>query len=493
MKCHVLLIYPPDREEESSPGFPPLGLAYMASFIRSQLGNNCKISLWDLNLHRISKEQFREKLLRLEEKPDIIGIGGIVTVFSNFLWMSKVCKEIFPDSLLVTGGSLGSTVPHLLFEHSPVDICVKGEGEHTLLEIIESFEAGASRDDMQHIQGIYLWNPRESHLIETPPRPRTADLDIFGMPAYDLLDVEQYAVNGIRHLKDYGNDLPSQIFSSGNLHLFIMTSRGCTLRCTFCYRQFAKIGMNSAAFIKNHIRFLYNQFGINIISIGNELFNISEKQVNEMISCLTEIKQEIPTFYFRAEGRVDPISTESLKKLKEAGCFQFVFGLESGSQKMLDSMKKRVTVEQNRAAVIAARDAGVHCVPQFIIGLPGEDRDTLKETLNFVKSIDFWSYLSFHRANAYPGSEIYQYAIDKGLIKDEFAYVSSLAGSDQYPLQLADIPYKEIKAMLRKFAIAREARVAFRNNNFLAAGYIFATWLIKEISRFILNKIRMVS
>jgi len=83
MNHHILLIYPPDREEVISPEIPPLGLAYISSFIRGQLGNNCKISLWDLNLHRISEEQFREKPLKLEEKPDIIiGIGGIVADLS---------------------------------------------------------------------------------------------------------------------------------------------------------------------------------------------------------------------------------------------------------------------------------------------------------------------------------------------------------------------------------------------------------------------------
>jgi anaerobic magnesium-protoporphyrin IX monomethyl ester cyclase len=480
MSSHILFIYPPEREENLYPDIPPLGLVYMSSFIRRQLRNKYKITLWDLNLHRITREQFEEKLQKLEDKPDIIGIGGIVTVFKHFLWMSEICKEIFPSSLLVAGGSLGSTVPHLLFKHSPVDICVKGEGEHTLLEIIDNLENGASKSDMLHIQGILLWDAEKNCLIETPPRPRTVDLDIFGMPAYDLLDMQQYAANGIRNLKGYIKDLPPQIFSPGNLHMAVTTSRGCTSRCTFCYRQFPKIELNSPAFVKNHLKFLYHEFGINVVSILDELFNISEKRMYEMISCFTEIKHEIPEFYFRIGGaRVDLINTESLKKLKESGCFQIIYGLESGSQKMLDMMKKRVTVEQNRKAVIAARDAGLHCVPQFITGLPGEDRDTLKETFKFINSIDFWSYISLHRANAYPGSEIYQYAKDKGLIKNEFEYVSSLAGTNVYPLQLADISAKEIKRMLARYTIMREARLAFKNKNLLMAIFVLIIKLIR--------------
>ena len=479
MGSHVLLIYPPDREEFITPETPPLGLAYLASFVKSQMEGGTKVSILDLNLHRMNKEQFRESLLKLDEKPDIVGIGGIVTVFKHFLWMSKVCKEIFPDSLLVAGGSLASTVPHLLFRHSPVDVCVKGEGEFALLGIIKSLEHGIDKGDMQHIKGIFLWDEGKGSLVETSPRPRISDLDIFGMPAYDLLDVEQYAVNGIKNLKGYAKDLPSHILSPDNLHMTVISSRGCVGRCTYCYRQFSKIGTNSTDFLKRHIMFLYNQFGINIVSFIDELFNLSEERMNDMYSCLREIKEMIPSFHFRIAARADMISVESLKKLKEAGCFQITYGLESGSPKMLKIMKKRVTVEQNRNAVIAARDAGLYCVPQFVIGLPGENRETLVETINFIKSIDFWSFVSIHLANAYPGTEIYQDAKKKGLIDNEFAYVSSLAGTGRYPLQLAEIPQKEMMGILRKYLALRQVRLIFKKNNFLNGVFDLVAWIKK--------------
>lgn len=227
-----------------TPETPPIGLAYLASFVKSQTQGSCKVSIFDLNINRITKEEFRESLLKLDEKPDIIGIGGIVTVFNHFLWMSKICKEIFPDSLLVAGGSLASTVAHLLFRHSPVDVCVKGEGEFTLLEVIKSLEHGADKGDMRHIKGIFLWDKAKDSLVGTSPRLRASDLDIFGMPAYDLLDIEQYAVNGIRKLKGCGQEFAPQILSADNLHMTVTSSRGCVGGCTFCYRQFSKIGMN---------------------------------------------------------------------------------------------------------------------------------------------------------------------------------------------------------------------------------------------------------
>jgi len=455
---NILLIYPPDKEECTTPEVPPLGLAHLASYIRNHTNGKYKVSIWDLNLNRLAKEQFKERLLKLEEQPDIIGIGGIVTVFNHLLWMSKICKEVFPQAILISGGSVASTVPHLLFRHSPIDICIEGEGEITLLELLENIEKGANLDELHDIKGLFLWDRINDRLIHTPSRPANPNLDTLGMPAYDLIDVEKYAINGILDLRAYGRDLPQELFLTSNLHMPIVSSRGCIGRCNFCYRQFPKIELNSADFIKNHIFFLHNEYGINVVTFADELFNISERRLNEMIQCLSEVKQKIPNFYFRIGGaRTDVINASILKKLRDLGCFQIIYGLESGSQKMLNLMRKKITVEQNYKAVMAAKEAGLHCVPQFIIGLPGEDTSTLRDTFRFIN---------------YPGSEIYQYALGKRLIKDEFNYVSSLAGTNIYPLELADIPSKKIRAILRKFMIMRE----FKKRGFWAA---FSMLLLK--------------
>jgi len=481
MNKHILLIYPPDREEVTTPEFPPLGLAYIASTIRREMGNAYKVTLWDLNLKRVTKERFKKMLLDLETEPDVIGIGGIVTVFNHFLWMSGLCKEIFPRSLLIAGGSLASTIPHLLFRHSPADLCVKGEGEHTVVEILRKLESGGGMNDMRQMRGIILRDEKGPDPVETPRRPRITDLDTLGIPAYDLIDVEQYAVNGIKNRQGYARDLPERILSSNNRHMSVMTARGCTGNCTFCYRQFASIGLNSAPFTKKHILFLHDTFGINIFSIADELFNVSDKRMQEMISCFGEIKELIPDFYFRVGGlRADLIDVESLRKMKKAGCYEVIYGLESGSQKMLDSMRKRVTVEQNRKAVAAAREAGLHCIPQFVIGLPGEDKRTLKETFDFIASVDHWSYLSLHKANAYPGSEIYALAKERGLIADELSYISTLAGTDRYPLQLADIPRETMQGMVRRFFLKRMIR---KEGILPAVGFVLSAAFRKIRSR----------
>lgn len=477
--CNVILIYPPHRDKISASEVPPLGMAYLASFVRKQMGDACTVSILDININRINQQQFKEQLLLLDKKPDIIGIGGIVTVFRHFLWMSKICKEIFPDTLLVAGGSLASTVPHLLFMRSPVDVCVKGEGEITFLEIIQKIAQGFDREELRRVSGVSLWDAKKQEIINTPARKAALDMDIFGMPAYDLLDMGKYVTG----FTGYGRDLAAEVAAPDNRHMAITTSRGCTDRCTFCYRQFSAVRMNSAGFVKNHILYLYEHFGVNVFSFIDELFNISEKRVNELCECFMDLRRKIPNLYFRAEGRADIVNIGMLKKLKDAGCFQINYGLESGSPKMLQLMKKRITVAQNREAVLATKEAGIHCVPQFLIGLPGETRETLAETFKFIESIDLWSYVCIHKANAYPGSDIYRYAMERGLIRDEFSYVSSLADSASYPLQLGEISEKEMMMQVRRYLIKRQARLIFRSHNAVVGGALFIAWLFINILR----------
>lgn len=479
MRQNILLIYPPDREGVAIPDVPPLGLAYLASFARSRLGKDYPITLLDLNLIRPDEQRLRQILMALEARPNIIGIGGIVTVFKHFLSISKICKEIFPDAVLVAGGSLATTTSHLLFAHSPVDICVKGEGEETFLEILEILERGGGSGDLKNIRGTIVRDTENSTILNNPSRGQLQDLDAVGMPAYELLEMERYAKNGILNLWSYAKDLPSSVFSPGALHMSLVTSRGCTNRCTFCHRQFPQMRMHSPTFIIDHIMFLHETYGINVITFIDELFNSSTKRMDEMISCLTKIQQKIPDFRFRVGGlRADLVTPEFLHRLKDVGCFQVIYGLEFGSQKILNLMRKNITVEENRRAVIAAKDAGLHCIPQFVFGLPGEDRSTLREAIDFIKSVDFWTYLSLHRANAYPGSELYQYAKEKNLIKDEFNYISSLASTDQYPLQLGDISPQEMKNLIRRYTVTRELK-----KNFKVAIFTLAVKILKKAKR----------
>jgi len=478
---NILLIYPPHEEKVQNVTFPPLGLAYLASVLQKR---NYHTVILDLNLNRVSDHMLRERLFKMESPPDIVGIGGIVTSFKNIISIAKICKDIFPRALFVCGGSAGSTVPHLLFGHTPIDICVGGEGEETLLEIVRTIENGAEKDDLIDIPGVISCKSDNSkELLFGPPRNHIKDLDVIGFPAYELIDVETYSRNGIRDILVYKDDLSIKL-DRRSRHMSVLSSRGCIGNCSFCYRQFSKIGLFSGEHVKNHILFLNNKYGVNIISFDDELFNITRERVSELVVSLSEVKKKVPDFFFRVNGaRVDRIELDQLKALRDIGCFQITYGLESGSQKILDLMNKKVTVEQNRTAVVWAREAGLHCVPQFIVGHPGEDKVALNETFQLARAIDFWNTECFHYANAYPGSRIYDDAKGKGLIPDEFEYVIKLGGTDKYLIPLGDIRPYQLHALVLRYQAKRRIKKLFANNNFLIAiGYVLFK-VLKNVPR----------
>jgi radical SAM superfamily enzyme YgiQ (UPF0313 family) len=150
---------------------------------------------------------------------------------------------------------------------------------------------------------------------------------------------------------------------------------------------------------------------------------------------------------------------------------------------MLDIMNKKTTVEQNRAAVVMTRDANLKSTPQFVVGHPGETRETLKETLQFAQSIDFWDTIAFHYANAYPGSAIYRDAMEKGLITDELAYVEKLAGTNQYLLPLGEIPPNELKKLVEWFIAKRTIKKLYENNHIILATVILLHKIMRKLLR----------
>jgi radical SAM superfamily enzyme YgiQ (UPF0313 family) len=217
----------------------------------------------------------------------------------------------------------------------------------------------------------------------------------------------------------------------------------------------------------------------------DELFIVSKQRTVELVDALKKLNKNINLLYRIASARVDTIDLDLLNNLKASGCVDIVYGLESGSQKMLSSMKKRTTVEQNYKAVLLTHEAGLHSTPQFVIGLPGETNETAKETLEFVNKIDFWEDVGFHFANPYPGTEIYENAKKEGLIKNEDEFVMSLGGTDNYPVQLGEISFTEMKNLIRTFLIKRRIK-----KYITTYGYLYGIWkLIIYFSKKLFGKL----
>ena len=205
----------------------------------------------------------------------------------------------------------------------------------------------------------------------------------------------------------------------------IATSRGCFGECSFCFRAYPGIRVHSMKYVFDLIEHCIDKFGAGFFSIGDECFAPSKARNWDFIE---EYKKRKLDIVFRILGmRVDTVDREILKAYKEIGCWMIEYGFESGSQKMLNIINKRVTVEQNRQAALWTAEAGMYTSPALVLAMPGETDHTITETINFLKSLNFdYKQYQWKYALPIPGSALYEFARLSGAIKDEDKYLSSL-------------------------------------------------------------------
>lgn len=374
----TLLINPPTPTTEE-PSIPPLGIAYIAAFLRD---NNIKIDIIDLDLEREKFQSISDHIISLS--PDLVGIGGLTLQMENVYRLAKIIKKISNNIIVVVGGPHPSSLPEQTLKEGAgdVDIVVMGEGEYTLLDIVKN-------KPWEDIEGIVYTENNTIH--RNKKREPISDLDSLPWPARDMLKIERY--RGWGPLKK----VPST-------HL--IASRGCPFDCIFCSEK--------AVFGRNHrrrapekiiaeIEYLMNEYGMKEISFYDDLFTIKKDWV---ISICQETKQRGIKIDWKVLSRVDTVDYEILKYMKEAGCWIIFYGFESGSQKILDDIRKKQTVEQNIKAAELTKKAGIEMYGFFMIGNIGETEETVYQTIKIARKIKPKHY-QFTIVRPDPGSDLY--------------------------------------------------------------------------------------
>ena len=204
----------------------------------------------------------------------------------------------------------------------------------------------------------------------------------------------------------------------------VVSSRGCPYQCIYCYHDFMgmKYRHRSAQNILDEITYLVKNYGVDYIHFLDDDFVIDRKHVMHFCDLLIESGLNIQ---WGSTGRVNLMTEELLKKMAEAGCVWIGYGIESGSQNMLDVMKKRVTVEQAKNALILSRKYIPQIDTSFMVNTPGESIESMIETIEFCKELDLSPEVIFF-ATPYPGTELYDIAVKQGLIVDEEEFVLNL-------------------------------------------------------------------
>ncbi|RPI11138.1 MAG: radical SAM protein, partial [Acidobacteriales bacterium] len=324
---------------------------------------------------------------------DVIGVTSTTLLYNSAKTIMETAREVHPNAITMIGGShVSFWDENALNETKALDVIVRKEGENTFLELLQRIEAQKS---YSNVLGTTVRT--KEGIVRNQDRPFLHDLDSLPSPAYHLLPLESYHRMG------------KTIFP-------IVTSRGCVQWCDFCstVRMFGRgYRVRSPKKVVDDMEALHNKYGESQFTFYDDAFTINRNHTLEMCA---DIKARGLDVEWDCETRVDAVDKELLEKMADAGCITIWFGVESGSEKMLDKMHKKINREQVRSAFKLAQKAGMMTIASAVIGFPGETEETAWETIDFINSLnpdDIGCYI----ATPYPGTPMYDEVVKNGWLR----------------------------------------------------------------------------
>jgi anaerobic magnesium-protoporphyrin IX monomethyl ester cyclase len=390
MTSSVTLVNPPyPIGSHLHPPFLPLGLGYLAAVLEK---NDVAVDVIDCQALKLTYEDYKKEIQK--RQPTIIGVTSTTLTYKSALQIIQITKEAHPNCIAILGG------PHVTFwddkalqECPQLDIVVRKEGEFTLLELVQRLEAGKSIND---VQGI-TYRKNKDEIGRNPDRPYIEDLDALPFPALHLWPIER--------MRQFGE----VIFP-------LTTSRGCVFWCNFCtaVRMFGRrYRMRSPKNVIEELVMRNEKFGATHFTFYDDAFTVEKSNTEDLCQAIIDRKMKIR---WNCETRVDMVTKELLAKMKQAGCTDVWFGVESGSQRVLKAMDKGILTEQTVKAFKWAREVGLMTVANVILGFPTETKETAWETVRFVESLDP-DDVGYYIATPYPGTPMYEQVKESGALK----------------------------------------------------------------------------
>lgn len=374
MKLHLV------SDEEKSSDRPKLGLGYLASYLKKYYPK-IKLSL------SFASDDITADVRR--EKPDLVGFSAMTHSFQRQAEVAREVKEQFRLPIIFGGVHL-TLVPDDL--PSWVDVAVISEGEETLTRLLKHF-AKTGNLQAEKIQGLIYWSG--TTLRKTGGSCLIEPIDKIPSPDWDFLKVGEY---GPGH---------------------IMTSRGCPFNCRFCEARnfWRKYRLHSPEYVVSEIETIYKKYGRKELIIMDDLFFVNKARL-ERIKNLLDKKKLTQRMRFEVIGRADLFTEEIAKILAEMNVFAISFGMESGSERILRYLKNdTVTLNQIRKANSLAKKYQMEILGTFMIGSPGEKEEDIKKTIDFIKELDL-DQVGVNVTTPFPGTQLWEEAKKKGLIKD---------------------------------------------------------------------------
>lgn len=395
MAIDLLLINAPTKgiygmvQKASSPQ-PPLGLAYIAAYAEK---SGYTVAVMDCDAEGIGIDGFKACLNKWQ--PNAIGFSTTTPTITTVIEMAQIAKNWDKNVVIIAGGAHATAMPLDTLERSNIDIIVRGEGEETIIRILRSFKGACKLDD---IAGISY--KHGSRIISNPDADLIKDIDKLPFPARHLLPARKYSAS--YYLGSYGETYAN-----------IIATRGCPYQCTFCGQDIIfkhKVRIRSAESIIKEIQMVKDEYGIKLFSFEDSTFVAEPDLVRDICRQIVELKMGIR---WGAMGRANLADESLYREMKKAGCILLCYGAESGNQEILDRSRKKVTLKEIKDAVSLAKRIGIPVNTSFILGLPGETKESMRQTIRFALELDA-DYSSFSLATPYPGTEFYTIAQEEG-------------------------------------------------------------------------------
>jgi len=430
----VLLLNPPFAEYGGLKGHGgkalPLNLAYIASYLRQEKPK-VAISVLDCEGFSLSYDEIESEIDRIG--PDIVGITSPTPAYTQVLEVAKRIKKIDSDIKVVVGGPHPTALPEDTVREQEIDIGVIGEGEITFCKIIEALE---KKRDLSYVHGI-VYKDKSGKVLSTLQRPLIKDLDTLPFPARDLFPLEIYYPPPTKRMSGK---------KAGNM----ITSRGCPYRCTYCMASVMwrrKVRLRSVKNVVDEIEHCVKDFGIGEINFHDELFTVKKSRTVEICR---EIRRRNLDIAWVCMVRVDYLSEEVLREMRHAGCKKIMFGFETGSQMILDKMKKEVALEKAEQAVTAVKKAGIKTAGNFMFGNIGETEETIRQSIELAKKLNT-DTCAFFIASPYPGTEFYDTAKKEGYLREDLEWKDfCLVSNNLPPLNLPNLPANRLLELQKR-------------------------------------------
>lgn len=406
--------------------YPPLGLLYIAAVLEK---NGHRVAIVDIDI----EEEKAEKKLRetyQDLNPQMVGFYSMTWTYRQAKAMAKRFKEINPKIITVLGGPNVTSIPKTSLELGDFDFGVIGEGEKTIIELVDKLE-GKNNLEFDQIQGIAF--KKDGEIFINPLRPLICDMNSIPLPARHLISVKKY----------------SDVFSKRKHFTTTMATRGCPFNCTFCDRK-NRMGrtfrVRSPENIAYEIKKIIKQYNIREFMFFDDNLIIDKQWGLELCQKLKPLN-----IIWECRNRVNLLDEEILTAMKKSGCYRIRLGFESGDNYILKVLKKDITVEQSLECARLCKKIGIEIYGYFIMGAPEETPQTVEKTIDLALKINP-SFAIFSKIRLTPGSELFDYGVETGQINKNHweKYLSGEETNGAPSLSSQQLPEKLVDEYIKK-------------------------------------------